>query len=130
MSANAATKSKASMTKLTPPAKIAPPLIPPIISVKSGPAPKKLTSEKCNTPNPTASTFTKMTDDSRTFGNRLRLRRLVLGWSQKEMAYMLDVSPRAVYQWETGKPPILLTQEAVDARLKIAENQRKKNLKK
>jgi len=71
-----------------------------------------------------------MTDDSRTFGNRLRLRRLVLGWSQKEMAYMLDVSPRAVYQWETGKPPILLTQEAVDARLKIAETQRKKNLKK
>ena len=43
---------------------------------------------------------------------------------------MLDVSPRAVYKWETGKPPILLTQEAVDARLKIAETQRKKNLKK
>jgi transcriptional regulator with XRE-family HTH domain len=65
-----------------------------------------------------------------TFGNRLRLRRLVLGWSQKEMAVMLDVSPRAVYKWETGKPPILLTQEAVHARLKIAETQRKKNLKK
>ncbi|MBJ7392015.1 MAG: helix-turn-helix transcriptional regulator, partial [Chthoniobacterales bacterium] len=48
---------------------------------------------------------------SMTFGNRLRLRRLVLGWSQKEMAVMLDVSPRAVYKWETGKPPILLTQE-------------------
>ena len=67
---------------------------------------------------------------SMTFGNRLRLRRLVLGWSQKEMAVMLDVSPRAVYKWETGKPPILLTQEAVDARLTIAENQRKKNLQK
>ena len=67
---------------------------------------------------------------SMTFGNRLRLRRLVLGWSQKEMAVMLDVSPRAVFKWETGKPPILLTQEAVDARLTIAENQRKKNLKK
>jgi len=67
---------------------------------------------------------------SMTFGNRLRLRRLVLGWSQKEMAVMLDVSPRAVWKWETGKPPILLTQEAVDARLIRAENQRKKNLKK
>ena len=67
---------------------------------------------------------------SMTFGNRLRLRRLVLGWSQKEMAVMLDVSPRAVYKWENGKPPILLTQEAVDARLTIAENQRKKNLQK
>jgi transcriptional regulator with XRE-family HTH domain len=65
-----------------------------------------------------------------TFGNRLRLRRLLLGWSQKEMAVMLDVSPRAVFTWETGKPPILLTQEAVDARLKLAETQRKKNLKK
>ena len=61
---------------------------------------------------------------SMTFGNRLRLRRLVLGWSQKEMAVMLDVSPRAVFKWETGKPPILLTQEAVNARLNIAENQR------
>lgn len=67
---------------------------------------------------------------SMAFGNRLRLRRLVLGWSQKEMAVMLDVSPRAVFKWETGKPPILLTQEAVDARLTIAENQRKKNLQK
>ena len=67
---------------------------------------------------------------SMTFGNRLRLRRLVLGWSQKEMAVMLDVSPRAIFKWETGKPPILLTQEAVDARLTIAENQRKKNLQK
>ena len=67
---------------------------------------------------------------SMAFGNRLRLRRLLLGWSQKEMAVMLDVSPRAVYKWETGKPPILLTQEAVDARLTIVENQRKKNLKK
>ena len=67
---------------------------------------------------------------SMTFGNRLRLRRLVLGWSQKEMAEMLDVSPRAIFKWENGKPPILLTQEAVDARLTIAENQRKKNLQK
>ena len=67
---------------------------------------------------------------SMTFGNRLRLRRLVLGWSQKEMAVMLDVSPRAIFKWENGKPPILLTQEAVDARLTIAENQRKKNLQK
>ena len=65
-----------------------------------------------------------------TFGNRLRLRRLLLGWSQKEMAVMLDVSPRAVFKWENGKPPILLTQEAVDARLKLAETQRKKNSKK
>ena len=81
-------------------------------------------------PNPTASTFSATTKDSMTFGNRLRLRRLVLGWSQKEMAVMLDVSPRAVFKWETGKPPILLTQEAVDARLTIVENQRKKNLKK
>ena len=65
-----------------------------------------------------------------TFGNRLRLRRLLLGWSQKEMAVMLDVSPRAIFKWENGKPPILLTQEAVDARLKLAETQRKKNSKK
>ena len=71
-----------------------------------------------------------MSIPSASFGNRLRLRRLVLGWSQKEMAVMLDVSPRAVYKWETGKPPILLTQEAVDARLKLAETQRKKNLQK
>jgi transcriptional regulator with XRE-family HTH domain len=67
---------------------------------------------------------------SMTFGNRLRLRRLLLGWSQKEMAVMLDVSPRAIFKWENGKPPILLTQEAVDARLKLAETQRKKNSKK
>ena len=118
------------MTKPTPPAKTAQRLIPPIISVKCGPAPKKPTSEKCNTLNPIASTYTAMTEDSMTFAHRLRLRRLLLQWSQKEMAIMLDVSPRAVYKWETGKPPILLTQEAVDARLKIAENQRKKNLKK
>jgi len=91
---------------------------------------KRPSIEKCNTPNPTASTFNAITEYSRTFGNRLRLRRLLLGWSQKEMAAALDVSPRAVWKWETGKPPILLTQEAVDARLKIVENQRKKNLKK
>ena len=71
-----------------------------------------------------------MSIPSASFGNRLRLRRLVLGWSQKEMAVMLDVSPRAVFKWENGKPPILLTQEAVDARLKLAETQRKKNSKK
>ena len=118
------------MTKPTPLAKTAPRLIRRTTSVKYGPAPKKPTSEKCNTPNPTASTFIEMTDDSMTFAHRLRLRRLLLQWSQKEMAVMLDVSPRAIYKWETGKPPILLTQEAVDARLKIAENQRKKNLKK
>ena len=93
-------------------------------------AQKKPSIEKCNTPNPTASTFSATTKDSMTFGNRLRLRRLLLGWSQKEMAVMLDVSPRAVFKWENGKPPILLTQEAVDARLKLAETQRKKNSKK
>lgn len=71
-----------------------------------------------------------MNEDSMTFANRLRLRRLRLNWSQKEMAAALDVSPRAIFKWETGKPPILLTQEAVDARIKLAENQRKKNLKK
>jgi len=77
-----------------------------------------------------SNSFSAVVTISMTFGNRLRLRRLVLGWSQKEMAAALDVSPRAVWKWETGKPPILLTQEAVDARLKIVENQRKKNLKK
>ena len=118
------------MTKQTPTAKTAPSQTAkkkfPILNR----AQKKPLIEKCHTPNPTASTFNAMTDDSMTFGNRLRLRRLLLNWSQKEMAIALDVSPRAVYKWETGKPPILLTQEAVDARLKIAENQRKKNLKK
>jgi len=77
-----------------------------------------------------SNSFSAVVTISMTFGNRLRLRRLVLGWSQKEMAAALDVSPRAVWKWETGKPPILLTQEAVDARLNIVENQRKKNLKK
>ena len=91
---------------------------------------KKPSIEKCNTPNPTASTSNATTEDPMSFGNRLRLRRLLLGWSQKEMAVMLDVSPRAVFKWETGKPPSLLTQEAVNARLNIAENQRKKNPKK
>ena len=72
------------MTKPTPTAKTAPSQTAkkkfPILNR----AQKKPLIEKCNTPNPTASTSNAMTDDSMTFGNRLRLRRLLLGWSQKE----------------------------------------------
>ena len=64
------------------------------------------------------------------FADALKATRKKLGLNQAEVAAFLDVSPRAIWKWENGKPPILLTQEAVAARLKIVENRRKKNLKK
>lgn len=56
-----------------------------------------------------------------TFSEILKEERLKSGRSQLQMANLLGVSPRAVWQWEQGKHPHLLTQEGVLARLTKAK---------
>jgi transcriptional regulator with XRE-family HTH domain len=41
-----------------------------------------------------------------------------LGITQAEAAVLLDVSPRAIWQWLHGKEPLAVTAEGVIARLK------------
>jgi DNA-binding XRE family transcriptional regulator len=52
-----------------------------------------------------------------TFPEKLKTHRERLGLTQAELASFLDVSPRAVWQWEKGKVPHVLTQEGALARL-------------
>ena len=54
---------------------------------------------------------------SMTFPEQLKAQRERLGLTQAELASFLDVSPRAVWQWEKGTLPHVLTQEGVMARL-------------
>jgi len=56
-----------------------------------------------------------------TFASQLKSERARLGLTQAEAAVLLDVSPRAVWQWEKGEEPLALTQEAALARLKKAK---------
>lgn len=52
-----------------------------------------------------------------TFPNALKHHRKRLGLTQAELAAVLEVSPRAIWQWEKGELPHVLTQEAAIARL-------------
>lgn len=52
-----------------------------------------------------------------TFPEQLKTHREKLGLTQAELASLLDVSPRAVWQWEKGTLPHVLTQEGALARL-------------
>ncbi len=56
-----------------------------------------------------------------TFPEQLKAQRERLGLTQVELASFLDVSPRAVWQWEKGMLPHILTQEGVLARLTKAK---------
>ncbi len=56
-----------------------------------------------------------------TFPEQLKAHRERLGLTQAELAAFLDVSPRAVWQWEKGTLPHVLTQEAALARLTKAK---------
>lgn len=51
------------------------------------------------------------------FTEKLKAQRERLGLTQAELAAFLDVSPRAVWQWEKGTLPHVLTQEGALARL-------------
>jgi len=51
------------------------------------------------------------------FPEQLKSHRERLGLTQAELALFLEVSPRAVWQWEKGKLPHILTQEGALARL-------------
>jgi len=55
-----------------------------------------------------------------TFPEQLKTHRERLGLTQAELASFLDVSPRAVWQWEKGTLPHVLTQEGALARLSKA----------
>lgn len=55
------------------------------------------------------------------FPEQLKAQRERLGLCQAELASFLDVSPRAIWQWEKGKLPHILTQEGAIARLSKAE---------
>lgn len=55
------------------------------------------------------------------FPEQLKTHRERLGLTQAELALFLDVSPRAVWQWEKGKLPHVLTQEGAIARLSKAK---------
>lgn len=55
------------------------------------------------------------------FANKLKYERERLGITQAECAAWLDVSPRAIWQWEQGKEPIALTQEGALNRLARAK---------
>lgn len=52
-----------------------------------------------------------------TFPEQLKDQRERLGLTQAELAAFLNVSPRAVWQWEKGTLPHVLTQEGALARL-------------
>jgi len=56
-----------------------------------------------------------------TFPEQIRAQRERLGLTQAELAAFLDVSPRAVWQWEQGTLPHVLTQEGALARLSKAK---------
>lgn len=53
-----------------------------------------------------------------TFPEQLKAHREQHGQTQAQLAAFLGVSARAVWQWEKGTLPHLLTQEGVLARLK------------
>lgn len=55
------------------------------------------------------------------FAQQLKTHRERLGLTQAELASFLDVSPRAVWQWEKGMLPHVLTQEGALARLTKAK---------
>jgi DNA-binding XRE family transcriptional regulator len=52
-----------------------------------------------------------------TFPEQLKSSRQQLSLSQAGLAALLDVSPRAIWQWEKGTLPHILTQEGVIGRL-------------
>lgn len=56
-----------------------------------------------------------------TFPEQLKAQRERLGLTQAELASFLEVSPRAVWQWEQGTLPHVLTQEGALARLTKAK---------
>lgn len=56
-----------------------------------------------------------------TFPEQLKTHREKLGQTQAELASFLDVSPRAIWQWEKGTLPHVLTQEGTLARLTKAK---------
>jgi DNA-binding XRE family transcriptional regulator len=56
-----------------------------------------------------------------TFPKQLKTQRERLGLTQAELASFLDVSPRAIWQWEKGTLPHVLTQEGALARLTKAK---------
>lgn len=58
------------------------------------------------------------------FPEQLKTHREWLGLTQAELAAFLDVSPRAVWQWEKGTLPHILTQEGAIARLTKAKARR------
>ena len=59
------------------------------------------------------------------FPEQLKSQRERLGLTQAELAAFLEVSPRAVWQWEKGTLPHVLTQEGALARLTKAKTRRK-----
>lgn len=59
------------------------------------------------------------------FPEQLKNQRERLGLTQAELASLLDVSPRAVWQWEKGKVPHILTQEgAINRLIKLNPNRK------
>ena len=52
-----------------------------------------------------------------TFHDQLKSHRKRLGWSQAKLSEFLEQSPRAIWQWEKGQVPHILTQEGAMARL-------------
>lgn len=52
-----------------------------------------------------------------TFPEQLRTHAVRLNLTQAQLAAVLYVSPRAVWQWLSGKVPHVLTQEGAIARL-------------
>jgi transcriptional regulator with XRE-family HTH domain len=59
------------------------------------------------------------------FPEHLKAQRERLGLTQAELASFLEVSPRAVWQWEQGTLPHVLTQEGAIARLSKAKQEPK-----
>ncbi len=53
-----------------------------------------------------------------TFAEKLKAHQKRLGLTQAEIAELLDVSPRAVWQWMQGDEPIAIAKEGALARLK------------
>ena len=56
------------------------------------------------------------------FADKLKKEQKRLGLTQAELAALLDVSPRAVWQWLQGDEPNAVAKEGVLARLKARKS--------
>ena len=66
----------------------------------------------------------KMKIKTQSFAAQLKAERQRLGLTQAEAARLLQISPRALWQWEHGEEPMPVTREGALARLRKTKSKR------